>query len=490
MADTEPFALLVLLTAAVGLAVVLSSRLTDRVKVPAPALVLAGAAVAVKVVPALHEPPHLVVERVVTVALVFILFDGGMQIGWSRFRAAAVPVTVTGVAGTFLTVAACALLARAAFGLGWYASALLATAVAPTDPAVVFSVLGQREVSGRGDTILKGESGANDPVGIALMASLIGAGGLSAGAFARVGGEFLLQMSVGAAAGVAGGAALGWFMRRVPLPGEGLYPLRTLACALLVFAVATLAHGSGFLAVFIAGVVLGDRRAPYKREVERFHAALASLAEIVAFTVLGLTISLDEVSRAGVWVPGLALGAALAFVIRPAMVGLCLAPVRLGRGERAFVLFAGLKGAVPILLGSFLLAAGLPGAQRLYGIVAVAVMFSVVVQGGLVPAAARLLRVPMRPVEPEPWALGVRLRDEPSGVHQLTVTAGSPADGRTVGELAGLPGEAWVSFIVRDGQLVPVKAATRLQPGDNVLIQADPGLHDKLTRAFTGPAAR
>ena len=485
MTDTEPFALLVLLAAAVGLVVVLSNRLTERVKIPSPALVLVGAAVAVKVVPALHEPPHLVVERVVTVALVCILFDGGMQIGWSRFRSAAVPVTVTGVAGTFLTVAAGALLAHAAFGLGWYPSVLLATAVAPTDPAVVFSVLGQREVAGRGDAILKGESGANDPVGIALMASLIAAGGLSAGAFGHVGGEFLLQMAVGAAVGAAGGAALLWFMRRVPLPGEGLYPLRTLACALLLFAVATLAHGSGFLAVFTAGIVLGDGRAPYKREVERFHSALASLAEIVAFTVLGLTISLDVVSRADVWVPGLVLGAALAFVIRPVLVGLCLAPVRLGRGERAFVLFAGLKGAVPILLGSFLLAAGVPGAQRLYGIVAVAVVFSVVVQGGLVPAAARLLRVPMRPVEPEPWALGVRLRDEPSGVHQLTVTAGSPADGRTIDELAGLPGEAWVSFIVRDGQLVPIKAATRLQPGDDVLSpgrprpprQADQGLH-------------
>jgi cell volume regulation protein A len=354
----------------------------------------------------------------------------------------------------------------------------------------VFSVLGQREVCGRGDVILKGESGANDPVGIALMAGLIGAGGLSAGAFAHVGGEFLLQMAVGAAVGVAGGAALLWFMRRVPLPGEGLYPLRTLACALLLFAVATLAHGSGFLAVFAAGIVLGDGRAPYKREVERFHSALASLAEIVAFTVLGLTIDLNVVSRADVWVPGLVLGAALAFVIRPAMVGLCLVPVRLGRGERAFVLFAGLKGAVPILLGSFLLTAGVPGAQRLYGIVAVAVVFSVVVQGGLVPAAARLLRVPMRPVEPEPWALGVRLRDEPSGVHQLTVTAGSPADGRTVDELAGLPGGAWVSFIVRDGQLVPVKGGTRLRPGDNVLVLADPGLHEKLTRAFAGPSAQ
>jgi cell volume regulation protein A len=488
--DTEPFALVLLLAAAVGLVVVLSNRLTERVKIPSPALVLVGAAVAVKVVPALHAPPHLVVERVVTVALVCILFDGGMQIGWSRFRSAAVPVTVTGVAGTFLTVAGCALLAHAAFGLGWYASALLGTAIAPTDPAVVFSVLGQREVAGRGDVILKGESGANDPVGIALMASLIGAGGLSASAFGHVGGEFALQMGVGAAVGVAGGAALLWFMRRVPLPGEGLYPLRTLACALLLYAVAALARGSGFLAVFTAGIMLGDGRAPYKREIERFHSALASLAEIVAFVVLGLTISLDEISRADVWIPGLVLGAALAFVIRPALVGLCLAPARLGRGELGFVLFAGLKGAVPILLGSFLLAAAVPGAQRLYGIIAVAVVFSVVVQGSLVPAAARLLRVPVRPVEPEPWALGVRLRDEPSGVHQLTVAAGSPADGRTVDELAGLPGGAWVSFIVRDGQLVPVKGGTRLRPGDDVLVLADPGLHDKLTRAFTGPSAQ
>ncbi len=487
MTDAGPFAVMVLLAAAVGLVVVLSNRLTERVKVPSPALVLVGAAVAVAVVPALHEPPHLVVERVVTVALACILFDGGMQIGWSRFRSAAVPVSVTGVAGTFGTVAACALLAHTAFALDWYTSVLLATAVAPTDPAVVFSVLGQREIAGPGDVILKGESGANDPVGIALMVSLIGAGGLSAGAFARVGGQFLLQMGVGAAVGVAGGAALLWFMRRVPLPGEGLYPLRTLACSLLLFAVATLAHGSGFLAVFIAGIVLGDGRAPYKREVERFHSALASLAEIVAFVVLGLTIDLDVVSQAGVWVPGLVVGAALAVVIRPVVVGICLAPARLGRGELGFVLFAGLKGAVPILLGSFLLEAGVPGAQRLYGIVAVAVVFSVVVQGSLVPAAARLLRVPMRPVEPEPWALGVRLRDEPSGVHQFTVTAGSPADGRTIDQLAGLPGQAWVSFIVRDGQLVPLKASTSLQPGDEVLVHADPGLHDKLARAFERP---
>ena len=215
MTDAEPFALLVVVIAAVGLVAVLSNRLADRVKLPAPALFLVGAAIAAKVVPAVHGPSQQTVTRVVTVALACILFDGGMDIGWARVRSAAVPIAVTGVLGTFLTVIAAALLAHFAFGLAWYVSLLVATAVAPTDPAVVFSVLGQREVSGRAGIILKGESGANDPVGIALMASLIAAGGVSAGAFVHVGGEFLGQMAVGLAVGVAGGRALLWFTRRV-----------------------------------------------------------------------------------------------------------------------------------------------------------------------------------------------------------------------------------------------------------------------------------
>jgi cell volume regulation protein A len=488
--DTEPFALLIVLTAAVGLVAVLSNRLTDRVKLPSPALVLVGAAVAVNVIPALHAPPRQAVERVVTVALACILFDGGMHIGWVRFRSAAGPIAVVGVLGTFLTVAAGALFVHFAFGFAWYSSVLVATAVAPTDPAVVFSVLGQREVSGRSGTILEGESGANDPVGIALMATLVAAGGLNGGAFARVAGEFVLQMAVGLAVGLAGGRVLLWFTRRVPLPSEGLYPLRTLACALLLFGIATLARGSGFLAVFVAGIVLGDERAPYKREIERFHSALASLGEIVAFVVLGLTIDLGVLARPGVWIPGLVIGAVLAFIIRPVLVGLCLIPARLKSNERNFVLFAGLKGAVPILLGSFLLAARVPEAGRLFGIVAVVVMFSVVVQGSLVPAAARLMRVQMRVLEPEPWALGVRLKDEPEGVHRLTIKADSPADGRTIDDLAGLPGDAWISFVVRDGQLVPIKGDTRLRAGDDVLVLAPLDTRDKLTTAFEGPPAR
>jgi cell volume regulation protein A len=481
------FGVAVVLTAAAGLAAVLSSRVTARIRIPVAALLLVAAAVVVEVVPDLHAPPERTVERLVTVALVCVLFDGGMHIGWRRFRAAGSPIGVVGVLGTFLTVAGAALFLWAAVGLAWYPALLVATAVAPTDPAVVFSVLGQREVSGRAGTVLEGESGANDPVGIALMTSLLAAGAVNATAFGRVTGEFAAQMAVGAAVGVAGGTALLWFIRRVPLPSEGLYPLRTLAAAFVLFGLATVAHGSGFLAVFVAGILLGDARAPYKREIEHFHAALGSLAEIVAFVALGLTVDLHDIVRLDVWLPGLALWAVVTAVVRPLAVGLTLTGSGLPRNERAFILFAGLKGAVPILLGSFLLGEHVADADRLYAIIVVVVVLSVVVQGSLVPTVARLLRVPMRARELEPWSLGVRLRSEPAGARRFTVARGSGADGRTVGQLAddgNLPGDAWVSIVVRAGQLVPVTDDTRLAADDQVLVLCAPESDDALAEIF------
>ncbi len=489
MNDAGHFALIVLLCAAVALVAVLSNRLTERLKVPVPVLVLVASAIAVKAIPALHTPPEQTVEQILTVALICILFDGGMHIGAHRFRKAAGPIALIGILGTFLTAAGGAVLLHAAFGIEWYLALLVATAIAPTDPAVVFSVLGQREIAGRSGTILEGESGANDPVGIALMSSLIVAGDLNAGAFGHVATQFLLQMVVGAVVGLVGGRTLLWFTRRVSLPGEGLYPIRTLACAALLYGAATLAHGSGFLAVFVAGIVLGDERAPYKREIERFHSALAAIAEIVAFVLLGLTVDLDELTHENVWLPGLVLGIVVAFVIRPLFVGACLIPARLGRNENAFILFAGLKGAVPLLLGELMLAAGVPEARRLYGIVAVVVIFSVLVQGSLTPTVAHLLRLPMRPVEPEPWAIGVRLADEPEGVHRYTIRAGAPADGRAIADLDELPEQWWMSFLVRDGVLIQIRGTTTLHAGDEVLVLSDEGGAGELRAVFeTGPS--
>jgi potassium/hydrogen antiporter len=487
VSEAGRYAWVIALTSAVALGAVLANRVSARLRVPAPVWMLVAAALAVLVVPGMPTPRAGAVERVVTVALVLILFNGGRHIGWSRLRPALLPIIVVGVLGTFLTAAAGGGLLHAAFGTAWYAALLIGTAVAPTDPAVVFSVLGQQEIAGHSGTILEGESGANDPVGIALMAGLLAAGGLSEVAVGKVAAEFLLQMTIGIVAGAVGGAALRWFMRKVSLPSEALYPLRTLASVLLLFGLTTLLHGSGFLAVFVAGIVIGHRRAPYHHEIARFHAALAGLAEIVAFVALGLTIDLRVLARTDVWLPGLLLGLALAIVIRPVVVGLCLLPAQLDRGERVFVLFAGLKGAVPILLGELLLAADLPDTQRLYGIVVVVVIFSVVVQGSLVPAVARRLGVPMQRVRPEPWSVGVRLQAEPETAHEATVAEGSVADGLTVEEVAELASDIWISIVVRDGQLLPVHRETRLRAGDMLTLLIDGDSREDVSKIFVRP---
>ncbi|MCZ2402182.1 cation:proton antiporter [Paenarthrobacter sp. Z7-10] len=479
MRDVEPFSVVIFLVAAALIVAVLSNRLSDRIRIPAPALFLIAAAVASDVFPALGAIPLEIDERIVTVALIFILFDGGMHMGWKRFRSASGSIVWIGVAGTAVTAGAVAFAAHALFGFDWRTALLLGAALSPTDPAVVFSVLGKREIAGRSGTILEGESGANDPVGIALMASLLGASGAGFGAVAAGAGNFALQMAVGAAVGGLGGYALVKLMRRVALPNESLHSVRTIACAAFIYAAATLLHGSGFLAVFLAGIIVGDARAPYKREIERFVSGFASISEIVAFAVLGLSVSLRELLVSGALWTGLALAALLILVVRPVLVGALLWPVRLHRGERLFVLWSGLKGAVPILLGMFILGSGTAKGSTVYSIIFVVVLVSVVLQGSLVPAFAGLFRVPMRQVQLEPWAFGLRFRNEPHGLHDYVIAPGSPADGCTIAELS-LGESGWISMVRRHGQLVQVRGTTTLQAGDTVLALSEPegGLAD------------
>jgi potassium/hydrogen antiporter len=486
MTGTGEFGLVVLVIGLVGIGAVLSNRLSARLRIPAPAFFLICASVAAQLWPRVTLLPFTTVTRIVSVALAIILFDGGMHIGWRRFRTAAAAIVWVGVAGTLVTAAGASVAAHFVAGMDWRLSLLLGTAVAATDPAVVFSVFGRREIAGRTGVLLEGESGANDPVGIALLAALLAAHG-SAGAVAwHVVAEFVLQMAVGTAIGVAGGLALLTFMRRVPLPSEGLYSPRVLVGVLVIFGLAVVARGSGFLAVFVAGILIGDEPAPYKREIQRFHSSLASLAEIVAFVLLGLTMRLSALGSAGAWSAGLAIAALLAFVIRPVLGGLVSLPVRLTLRERVFFLWTGLKGAVPILLGMTIVASGTPGAARAYQIIFVIVGFSVTVQGGLVPTLAHRLGIPLRTVEPEPWSLGVRFSEEPEGLHRYHVAAGSAADGSPVSDLP-FGEDVWVSLIVRDGNLVTAAADMTLRAGDDVLVLAEPDEAPTLDRLFTAP---
>jgi cell volume regulation protein A len=474
MTEITEFGAIVLAVSAAVFVALLGMRVADRVSLPYAAVFLVGAAVLSEAIPSLQDALAIEqVERLTVLALVIILFDGGLHIGLGRFRRSAGPILALGVLGTFLTAGVVALAAHHLLGFSWIESGLVGAAVAPTDPAVTFSVFGAREIRGRAGTILEGEAGTNDPVGIALMIGMIELAQEDDGNLSIVAGEFAVEMAIGLAVGIAGALLLLPVVRRVRLTGPALYPIRVLAGAGIVYGLAAVAGGSGFLAVFVAGIVLGDAAAPRKGEIEDFHSSLAGLAEIAAFVALGLTISLGDLD-AGSWADGLAIALILALVARPLAVLPLLLPARLHWGERLFIAWGGLKGAVPILLGALALLAEVEGASRLYGIVFVVVLFSVIVQGASIPYAARRLRIPFR-----------RIDHDLAEVLEFVVRDDTFASGRRLGELP-LGERAWIGVLIRDGRPQTIDDDVILEPDDRVHVYCQPEDVPALTRIFEG----
>jgi cell volume regulation protein A len=396
----------VLLVVSSGLVLAIAVRLlAGRLGIPTAGLLLVAAAVASDLVDRLRTVLSFEdVQRIATLALVVILFEGGSKIGTRRFRAAAAPILALGVLGTFATAALLALAAHVLLDLSWTISSLLGAALAPTDPAVTFSVLAGKEVEGRSGTILEGESGFNDPVGIALMIGMIELATHSDASKVSVLWEFLREMGIGLGVGVAGAAAIVAMIRWAPFPDRTLYPIAVILMVGVVYGAATVAHGSGFLAVFVAGILVGDIRFEARRAVRAFNAALGELGELATFVALGLTVDIAFIGDEGLWSRGLLLAVLLGFVVRPLVLAPLVSVVDLSWGERGFIMWSGLKGAVPILLASLAVVADTDYAAELYGLVFVVVLFSVVVQGSLVPTVARRLGVPLEETPPPPPA--------------------------------------------------------------------------------------
>lgn len=323
-----------------------------------------------------------VVAKIGSVVLVLILFEGGFTGGFRRARASIGPIMALGVLGTFITTAIVAAAAHYLCGLPWEAAAIVAIALAPTDPAAVFSVLGSRDVEGRSSAIIEGESGVNDPVSIALMVGALAY--LSGGGSAlHIGIELVVDLSVGLGLGVVFGRAGSLLLGTVRPISETLIPFAALAVAFLTYSATNMLHGSGYLAVFIAGLVMGDRLRRFGSIVSLVSLS-AALAEIAMFTMLGLTVAIDQLGNAlGV---GVAVFALLTFLIRPVITWLLLLPSTLTRSEVAFIAWGGLRGAVPILLASFAILEHVEAADHIYSIVFVAVAASICLQGGTIPS--------------------------------------------------------------------------------------------------------
>ncbi len=475
MTEITDFGVLVLLVSAGLFLAVLGMRLADRISVPNAAIFLVVAGLLATVVDSLGDALSIkTVERIGVVALIVILFDGGLHIGLARFRRSAAPILALGVLGTFATAGLVALAAHYVLGFSWIVSGLIGAAIAPTDPAVTFSVLGGREIRGRAGTILEGEAGTNDPVGIALMIGMIELATEEGGSFSIVVTEFVTEMAVGLVVGVAGALLLLPAIRRVRLTSPALYPIRALAAAGLIYGVAAVSHGSGFLAVFVAGVLLGDAAAPRKGEIESFSRSLGALAEIAAFVALGLSVGYSDLDDPAVWGEGLLLALILAFIARPIALTPLLVLARLHWGERVFVIWGGLKGAVPILLGSLAVLAAVDDASRIYGIIFVVVLFSVVVQGISIPTAAERLRVSFR-----------RVDHDLAEVLEFVVRDDAFANHRRIGELP-LGDRAWVGVLIRGGRPEEFGRDTVLETGDRVHVYCQPEDAAALERIFAG----
>ena len=475
LTEIGDFGEIVLVVSATVFVALLGMRLADRLSLPYAAIFLIGAAVIAEFWTHLQSVLSVEnVERIAVVALLVILFDGGLHIGLGRFRRSVGPILGLGVVGTFLTAGVVAVAAHYVLDFSWIESGLIGAAIAPTDPAVTFSVFGAREIRGRSGTILEGEAGVNDPVGIALMIGMIELASKDDGSLLVVAEEFAIEMIVGLVVGIGGALLLQPVYRRVLLTGPALYPIRVLAGAGIIYGFAAVLGGSGFLAVFVAGILLGDSAMLRKGEIESFHSSIAGVAEIAVFVALGLTISVADLDSVETWAKGLGIAVILAVVARPLAVFPLLLPARLSNAERTFIAWGGLKGAVPILLGALALLAAVDGADELYGIVFIVVVFSVVVQGTSLTFVARRLRIPFR-----------RVDHDLAEVLEYVVGEKAFAAGRRVRDLP-LGERAWVGVLIRDGRPHPVEGNVVLDPGDRVHVYAQPEDAAAIQRIFAG----
>ena len=411
--------------------------------------------------------------RIGTVALALILFDGGLNTSAEGIRANLAPATVLATLGVGLTAALMALGAHA-FGLPWREAFLLGAVVSSTDAAAVFSILRGSGLSlkKRVGTTLELESGLNDPMAViltlALTASYLQPGSLGPSLILSV----LFQLAIGAVAGLLFGLLGKHLLRQVRVFAGGLFPILSVSLAFIAFALPTIIGGSGFLAVYLAGIVLGNARVPARSGLLRVHDFIAWFSQVVMFIVLGLLVYPSRLLEvAGI---GIALAAFLALVARPLAVVLCVLPFRFRRKEVVYMCWIGLRGAVPIILATFPVLAGVEGGTRIFDVVFFVVVISALVQGGSVARVTRWLGLQAKAPPAPPAVLEISSAGLLDGeILSFYIDRNSAVNGATFADIP-FPPRAAAMLVVRGPELVAPRGDTRLEVGDHVHVFCRP----------------
>jgi len=400
-------------------------------------------------------------------ALVLILAEGGLTTRWAEVRSSIRLGSALATVGVAVSIATMAVLTHYLLGLDWQLAVLLGAVTSPTDAAAVFSVLRRVPLPRRLSGALEAESGLNDAPTV-LLVTLISEGVIGDHGPVAVVGLMAYQLGAGTIVGLVVGYAGVWVLGRVALPSSGLYPIAVLSFAVFAYAGAAAIDASGFAAVYVAALVLGNAELPHRLATRSFSEGVAWLAQIGLFIMLGLLASPGRFEVRHL-VLGLLAGAFLTFVARPISVAVCAIPLRMPWREQGFLAWAGLRGAVPIVLATIPLDEQVPGADDLFDLVFVMVIFYTLVQGPTLPAAARMLGVftrgEARDVEVEAAPLDRLSAD----LLQVRIPPGSQLHGVEVRELR-LPEGVSVSLVVRgDHSFVP-DGRRVLRTGDDLLV--------------------
>jgi cell volume regulation protein A len=427
-----------------------------------------------------------------TAALVIILFAGGLSMPLAEMRRVAAPAAVLATVGV-LGIAALTAIGAHAFGLEWREAMLVGAIVSSTDAAAVLALLDGVPLRERVARTLEAESGLNDPVAVILTVAaagnLAGTSTLHWGLIA----DILLQLLIGGAFGVAIGGIARWLLPRARLSTPALLPVITVAVALVAYGAATELGGSGFLSVYVAGIVVAAGALPYRSNLMRFHDSLAWLAQIAMFLLLGLLVFPSRLGA--VASTGLLLALFVAIVARPLVVTVCLIPFRYAWREIVCIAWLGLRGAMPIILATLpILMSDNPETPVREVLDEFELVFFIVVVGSIMPGMTvrwlpRLLRLEDASA-PNPSAAIDITSSVPIHEAQLTffIAPGSPVAGRTVRELA-LPEDAAVMLIVRAGALVAPRGPTTLAAGDHAFVLCHPDSVERVHACFAGANA-
>lgn len=427
-----------------------------------------------------------------TIALVLILFEGGLTSGWSEIRPVLGTAASLATVGTALTAAIAGLAAKLIFDLSLLEGMLVGAAIAATDSAAIFAVLRRSTLEKRLARSLEGESGMNDPVALLLVIGFIEWIQNPGFGAADMAGLLALKLVLGTAVGLA----LGWLAVRaldaIRLPTDGIYPVATVAVAGLAYGLTESVHGSGLLAVYLTALALGSANIPARRTIVSFHEGLGWVSQIALFILLGLLVFPG--SLGGVALKGIALSAALILVARPVATFVATALAPLDLRERLMLGWAGLRGATPIWLATFPVVAGIGAGNEIFAIVFFVVVSSTLIQGAsFEPLARRLGLTTDEPALPRRLLESGRIRELGGEVVAYRLPPGAAAAGHRVRELE-LPREALLNVIVRDGHAIPPRGSTEVRAGDELHILVRGELREEveaLTKIWAkGPIGR